>query len=136
MNFFPKRTKFRKFQKGKIKGLSVANTKLTNGIMGLKSLEIGRIKPSHIESCRQNISRKLKNTSGKLWINIFPHISVTSKAVGVRMGKGKGAVDYWTSQVRPGQIMLEISGVSPILAKTILLKASFKLPVKTKIVSL
>jgi len=135
MSFIPKRTKFRKTQKGRITGVSVVNTKLSNGIMGLKALEIGRIKPSHIESCRQNISRKLKKTAGKLWINIFPHIPVTSKAVGVRMGKGKGAVDYWTSQVRPGQIVLEISGVSPILAKNILLKASFKLPIRTKIIS-
>ena len=120
MSFIPKRTKFRKTQKGRITGVSVANTKLGNGIMGLKALEIGR---------------KLKKTAGKLWINIFPHIPVTSKAVGVRMGKGKGAVDYWTSQVRPGQIVLEISGVSPILAKNILLKASFKLPIRTKIIS-
>jgi large subunit ribosomal protein L16 len=134
MNFFPKSTKFRKIQKGRIKGLSATNIKLTNGNIGLKSLEIGRITPSHIESCRQNIARKLKSTSGKLWINIFCHTSITSKAVGVRMGKGKGAVDYWASAVRPGQIIFEVSGVPYILAKSILLKASSKLPVRTKIV--
>ena len=134
MNFFPKRTKFRKFQKGKIKGLSLANTKLTNGIMGLKSLEIGRIKPSHIESCRQNISRKLKNTSGKLWINIFPHISVTSKAVGVRMGKGKGAPEYWVACVKPGTILFEAAGVSLDLAKEALSLAAQKLPISSRFV--
>ena len=75
MNFFPKRTKFRKIQKGRIKGYSASNTKLTNGTLGLKALEIGRIKPSHIEACRQSISRQLKKTPGKLWLNIFPRFS-------------------------------------------------------------
>ena len=134
MNFFPKKTKFRKIQKGRIKGISAVNTKLTNGTIGLKALEIGRITPSHIESCRQNISRRLKKTPGKLWLNIFPHTPVTSKSVGVRMGKGKGAIDYWASSVRPGQIIIEISGISLILGKDVLLKASRKLPIRTKIV--
>ena len=127
----PKRTKFRKFQKGRVKGILSNTTQLEFGQFGLKALESGRIPARTIEAVRRIITRKFKRM-GQIWIRIFPDISVSSKPAEVRMGKGKGSPNFWICRVKKGQILFEMDGVSPQLAKQAALLAYYKLPIKTK----
>jgi large subunit ribosomal protein L16 len=129
----PKRTKFRKMQKGKMTGLSKAGNFIDFGDFGMQTLERGRITNNQIEACRVAINRYF-NRRGKVWIRIFPDKSVTKKPAEVRMGKGKGAVDHWVSVVRPGRILFEVGNVPKELAQNALRRAAAKLPIKTRFV--
>ena len=129
----PKRVKYRKKQRGRLKGKAKRGTLVQFGEWGLKALEPAWITAQQIEACRMAIVRLLKR-NGKLWIRVFPDKSITSKGVGVRMGKGKGDVEGWVAVVKPGRVLFEIGGVSDELAKEALEYAASKLPIKTKIV--
>ena len=129
----PKRTKFRKAHKGRIKGVAKGGTDLNFGAHGMKAVEPERITARQIEAARRAITRHMKR-AGRVWIRIFPDTSVTSKPVEVRMGKGKGSVDFWAAKVKPGRIMFEIDGVSEPIAREALRLAAMKLPVKTRTV--
>ncbi len=133
----PKKTKYRSFQKGgkRICGVANSGSTISFGSYALKALNAGRLKSNQIEAARRCITRTMKRT-GKLWIRVFPHIPVTSKALGVRMGGGKGSVDYWMCQVRPGLILFELDGVSKEIAAEALRKAGTKIPFQTKFVEL
>jgi large subunit ribosomal protein L16 len=128
----PRQIKYKKTRKGKLKKLEFKSNKLVFGTIGLKSLEAGIINSRQIESARQAIVRKLKR-KGKVWIKIFPDISITKKATGVRMGKGKGPVSHWGSKVRGGTVLFEICGVNNNIAIGALKTGGAKLPVKTVI---
>ena len=130
---FPKKTKFKKVHKGRIKGISKGGNALVFGSYGLKAIEPARVTAKQIEACRRAINRYLKR-SGKLWIRIFPDVPVTSKPAEVRMGKGKGSVESWVAKVKPGRILFELDGVDFDLATSAFQKAVAKLPMKTKIV--
>lgn len=129
----PKRTKFRKQQKGRMKGLSMRGHTLSNGTFGIKSLDSSFITARQIEASRIAATRFMKR-EGSLWIKIFPDKPITKKPLEVRMGKGKGAVEYWAAVVKPGRIIFEISGVPLNTAKEALRLAAQKLPVKTKFI--
>ncbi|MCY3985365.1 MAG: 50S ribosomal protein L16 [Roseovarius sp.] len=129
----PKRTKFRKMHKGRIKGEAKGGSNLNFGNYGLKSLQPERITARQIEAARRAMTRHMKR-QGRVWIRIFPDMPVTSKPTEVRMGKGKGSVDYWSCRVKPGRVMFEIDGVSENIALEALRLASMKLPVKTRVV--
>ena len=129
----PKRVKFRKRQKGRLRGKAQRGNIVSFGDIGLKALEHGKITSQQIESARVAIMRHIKR-GGKVWIRIFPDVPVTSKPAEVRMGKGKGAPDGWVAPVKPGRIMYEVKGVDIELAKEALKRASYKLPIKTSIV--
>ena len=126
----PKRTKFRKQHKGKNRGLAVRGSKVSFGEFGLKCIGRGRITARQIESARRAINRYIKR-GGKVWIRIFPDKPITKKPVEVRMGKGKGNVEYWVALVQPGSLLFELEGVSQELAREAFRLASAKLPVKT-----
>jgi large subunit ribosomal protein L16 len=128
----PKQTKFKKYRKIKIKRQSSSLTKLQYGIVGLKSLESCRITGAQIEAVRQNINRKLKRR-GKIWINIFPDLPVTSKPSEIRMGKGKGSVDHWVAKVSAGKVLFEVLGPKEQILVKALKSAANKLPIKTYI---
>ncbi len=128
----PKRTKFRKMQRGRLKGKASRNTKLHHGEFGIQALEPIWLSSRQIEAVRRTISRYTKRT-GKLWIKVFPDKSVTARAEESRMGSGKGAVDYWVVVIKPGNVLFEIAGVSKEIALHALKIASYKLPIKTKI---
>ncbi|MFK7932731.1 MAG: 50S ribosomal protein L16 [Saprospiraceae bacterium] len=128
----PKRTKYRKQQKGRMKGLAHRGSKISFGTFGLKSLTTGRITNRQIESARIAMTRYMKR-EGKVWIRIFPDKPITSKPLEVRMGKGKGALDHYVAVVKPGRVMFEIDGVPDDVAKEALRLAAQKLPVLTKI---
>ncbi|UTW54319.1 50S ribosomal protein L16 [Kordiimonas sp. SCSIO 12610] len=130
----PKRTKFRKAHKGRIHGNAKGGTTLNFGQFGLKATDPGRVTARQIEAARRAMNRHMKR-SGKVWIRIFPDTPVTSKPAEVRMGKGKGSVDYWACKVKPGRIMFEIDGVSEELARGAFERAAAKLSVGTRIVS-
>ena len=127
----PKRTKFRKAQKGKMKGLSQRGHRLSNGMFGIKSLESKFITSRQIEAARIAATRYMKR-EGQLWIKIFPDKPITKKPLEVRMGKGKGNVEYWVALVQPGKVMFEMAGVTEELAREAFKLASAKLPVKTR----
>ena len=129
----PKRTKFRKAQKGRMKGLSQRGSQLSNGMFGIKSLDSKFITSRQIEAARIAATRYMKR-EGQLWIKIFPDKPITKKPLEVRMGKGKGAPEYFVAVVKPGRIMFEIAGVSLDVAKEALRLAAQKLPVKTKFI--
>ena len=129
----PKRTKFRKAQKGRMKGLSQRGSQLSNGMFGIKSLDSKFITSRQIEAARVAATRYMKR-EGQLWIKIFPDKPITKKPLEVRMGKGKGAPEYFVAVVKPGRIMFEIAGVSLDVAKEALRLAAQKLPVKTKFI--
>ena len=129
----PKRTKYRKVQKGKMKGISQRGHELSNGMFGIKSLDSTFITSRQIEAARIAATRYMKR-EGQLWIKIFPDKPITKKPLEVRMGKGKGAVEYWAAVVKPGRIMFEIDGVNEDVARIALELAAAKLPVRTKIV--
>lgn len=129
----PKRTKFRKQQKGRMKGISGRGHELSNGMFGIKSLDSSFITSRQIEAARVAATRYMKR-EGQLWIKIFPDKPITKKPLEVRMGKGKGAPEYWAAVVKPGRIMFEIGGVPLDVAQEALRLAAQKLPVKTKFV--
>ena len=129
----PKRTKFRKVQKGRMKGNSGRGHQLSNGMFGIKSLDSNFLTSRQIEAARIAATRYMKR-EGQLWIKIFPDKPITKKPLEVRMGKGKGAVEYWAAVVKPGRILFEVGGVPIEVAKEALRLAAQKLPVKTKFV--
>ena len=129
----PKRTKYRKKQKGRMKGLSHRGHILSNGMYGIKSLDSCFITSRQIEAARIAATRFMKR-EGQLWIKIFPDKPITKKPLEVRMGKGKGAPEYFVAVVKPGRIMFEVSGVTLDVAKEALRLAAQKLPVKTKFI--
>ena len=129
----PKRTKFRKQQKGRIKGLAYRGSTIAFGSFGLKTLDEGFITSRQIEAARVALTRYMKR-EGKVWIRIFPDKPITSKPAEVRMGKGKGAPSHWVAVVKPGRMMFEAEGVPVEVAKEALRLAAQKLPVKTKFV--
>ena len=130
----PKWTKFRKIQKGRVKGIAQRGHTISFGSFGIKSLEAGWITSRQIEAARIAVTRKMKR-EGQVWIRIFPDKPVTKKPAEVRMGKGKGAPEYWVAVVKPGTIMFEAGGVTTELAKEALRLAAQKLPVRTKFVT-
>ena len=129
----PKRTKFRKQFKGRIKGNAKGGYSLTFGSYGLKAMEPERVTARQIEATRRAITRHMKRV-GKVWIRIFPDVPVSSKPTEVRMGKGKGSPEYWAAKVKPGRILFEIDGVAEDIAVEALSLGAAKLPIKTKIV--
>ncbi len=129
----PKRTKFRKMFKGKNRGLAQTGNKVSFGEFGLKATERGRVTARQIEAARRAMTRKVKRT-GKIWIRIFPDVPISSKPLEVRMGKGKGNVDYWCSKVQPGTVLYEMEGVSEEEAREAFRLAANKLPIKTTFV--
>ena len=130
----PKRTKFRKYQKGRTKGIKGNQTDLQFGKYGLKSLESGRISARTIESVRRVMTRKFKR-QGQIWIRVFPDLPITNKPAEVRMGKGKGSVSYWVCSVQSGQILDAMAGSDLELAKTGSYLAHQKLPLQTELIS-
>jgi len=129
----PKKVKYRKQFKGRIKGDSKGGTALNFGAYGLKAMEPDRITARQIEAARRAITREMKR-AGRVWIRIFPDVPVTSKPTEVRMGKGKGSPEFWAARVAPGRIMFEIDGVSHEIAKGAFERAAAKLPIKTKVI--
>ncbi|MCF8238193.1 MAG: 50S ribosomal protein L16 [Saprospiraceae bacterium] len=130
----PKRQKYRKQQKGRIKGIAYKGSSISFGSFALKSLDASYITNRQLEAARIAMTRYMKR-EGKVWIRIFPDKPITSKPLEVRMGKGKGAVDHFVAVVKPGRIMFEIDGVSPEIAVEALRLAAQKLPVHTKTVT-
>jgi large subunit ribosomal protein L16 len=129
----PKRTKFRKAHKGRIHGLAKGGTTLNFGSHGLKAVEPDRVSARQIEAARRAITRHMKR-AGRVWIRVFPDVPVSKKPTEVRMGKGKGAVDFWACRVKPGRIMFEIDGVPEATAREALRLGAAKLSVKTRFV--
>ena len=130
----PKKTKYRKQFKGKIHGVAKSGFTLNFGSYGLKALEPERITARQIEAARRAITRQMKR-QGRVWIRIFPDVPVSDKPAEVRMGKGKGAVEYWAARVAPGRIMFEIDGVSDEVARQALALGAAKLPIRTRVVT-
>ena len=130
----PKRTKYRKQQKGRMCGTATKGAKVSFGEYGLKAIGRGRITARQIEAARRAMTRYVKR-GGKIWIRIFPDKPITAKPLEVRQGKGKGNVEYWVALVQPGRVMFEIEGVTEDLAKEALGLAAAKLPVKTVFVA-
>ena len=129
----PKRTKFRKQHKGRIKGMAKGGTDLNFGAFGLKATEPARITSRQIEAARRAMTRHMKR-AGRVWIRIFPDVPVSKKPTEVCMGKGKGSPEFWAAKVKPGRIMFEIDGVPMPIAREALRLASAKLPIKTRFV--
>ena len=131
MPVMPKRTKYRKMQKGRNRGRATRGTVVNEGQYGLQALEAGLITANQIEAARVALTRYIKR-GGKVWIKLFPNKPITKKPAETRMGKGKGAPEYWVAPVKPGRVMFEIAGVSEEVAREALRLATHKLPVKTK----
>ncbi|MEJ0061317.1 MAG: 50S ribosomal protein L16 [Terricaulis sp.] len=130
----PKKTKFRKAHKGRIRGLATGGASLNFGAFGLKALEPERVTARQIEAARRAITREMKR-QGRVWIRIFPDVPVSKKPTEVRMGSGKGAPEFWAARVKPGRIMFEVDGVSEVIARESLRLGAAKLPIKTRIVA-
>jgi large subunit ribosomal protein L16 len=130
----PKRTKFRKAHKGRIHGNSKGGTILNFGEYGLKAMEPDRVTARQIEAARRAITRQMKR-AGRVWIRIFPDVPVSKKPTEVRMGKGKGAPEFWAARVAPGRIMFEIDGVNEETAREALRLGAAKLPIRTRVVA-
>ena len=130
----PKRTKYRKRQKGRIHGLAKGGTDLNFGSFGLKAVQPARITARQIEAARRTITRRMRR-AGKVWIRIFPDVPVSTKPAEVRMGKGKGSPEYWVAKVKPGRIMFELDGVPEDVAKDAFALAAAKLPIRTRVVA-
>ena len=133
MPLMTKKSKYRKMQKGRNRGKATRGNVITDGAYGLQALELGQITSNQIEAARVAMTRYIKR-GGKVWIKIFPDKPVTNKPVGTRMGKGKGAVEYWVAAVKPGRVMFEIAGVPEETAREALRLAANKLSVKCKFV--
>ena len=129
----PKRTKFRKAHKGRIHGLAKGGSQLNFGAFGLKATRPARITARQIEAARRAITRHLRR-AGRVWIRIFPDVPVSKKPAEVRMGKGKGSIEYWACRVKPGRIMFEVDGVNVADARKAMTLAAAKLPIKCKFV--
>ena len=129
----PKKPKFRKAHKGRIKGVATSATTLNYGTFGLKALEADRITARQIEAARVAMTRFMKR-AGRVWVRIFPDVPVSKKPVEVRMGKGKGSPEFWACRVKPGRIIFEVDGIDEATARIALYKASTKLPIKTKFI--
>jgi large subunit ribosomal protein L16 len=129
----PKKTKFRKQFKGRIRGPSKGGTEFNFGQFGLKALEPERVTARQIEAARRAITRQMKR-QGRVWIRIFPDVPVSQKPTEVRMGKGKGAPEFWAARVKPGRIMFEIDGVPEDIAREALRLGAAKLPIKTRFI--
>src|ERR1700743_3729295 len=130
----PKKTKYRKQFKGRIHGLTKGGSALNFGSFGLKALEPERITARQIEAARRAITRQMKR-QGRVWIRIFPDLPVSDKPAEVRMGKGKGAIEYWAARVAPGRIMFEIDGVAADVAQEALRLGAAQLPIKSRVVT-
>ena len=130
----PKRTKFRKQHKGRNRGLAVRGSKLSFGEYGLKAVSRGRITARQIEAGRRAMTRHIKR-GGKIWIRIFPDKPITKKPLEVRMGKGKGGVEYWVALIQPGRVLFEMEGVGEDVAREAFRLAAAKLPVQTTFVT-
>ena len=130
----PKRTKFRKNHRGRLKGLAIKGSTVAFGDYGLKTLDAGWITARQIEAARRAITRHLRR-GGQVWIRVFPAKPISHKPLEVRQGGGKGPVEAWVAVVRPGRVMFEVGGVPPELARSALARAAQKLPVMTKTVS-
>lgn len=130
----PKRTKFRKMQKGRLRGLALRGAKVSFGEYGLKATTRGRVTARQIEAARRAMTRHIKR-GGRIWIRIFPDKPISKKPLEVRMGKGKGNPEYWVAQVKPGVVMYEMEGVSEDIAREAMRLAAAKLPVRTIFVS-
>ncbi len=130
----PKRTKFRKQQKGRLHGLASSGTSLNFGSYGLKAVTPGRVTARQIEAARRAMTRHMRRT-GRVWIRIFPDVPVSTKPAEVRMGKGKGTPEYWMVRIKPGRVMFELDGVSSDVAEEAFRLAAAKLPVQTRMVS-
>ena len=130
----PKKTKYRKAHKGRIRGKAKGGTTLNLGSYGLKALTAERVTSRQIEAARRAITRHMKR-AGKVWIRIFPDVPVSKKPTEVRMGKGKGTPEYWAARVKPGRVMFEIDGVPSDIAYTALNLGSSKLPLQTKVIT-
>ena len=130
----PQKVKYRKPQKGRMRGMAIRGSHVSFGTFGLKALEPGWINSRQIESARIIISRKIRKV-GRMWIRIFPHKSITKKPAETRMGKGKGVPEYWVAVVKPGRILFEVDGLSEEDAQEAFRICSHKLPIKTKMVS-
>jgi len=133
MPLMPKRTKYRKQQKGRNRGKATRGNRVTDGEYGLQAIDAGLITTNQIESARVAMTRYIKR-GGKVWIKIFPDKPITKKPAETRMGKGKGAVEYWVAAVKPGRVMFEIAGVTEDVAREALRLASMKLSVRSKFV--
>ena len=131
----PKRTKFRKHHRGRMRGKAYRNNKISFGEYALQSQECGWITSRQIEATRRTIIARSIKRGGKLWITIFPDEPVTARAAESRLGSGKGAVDYWVAVIKPGTILFELAGVPPTAAKDAMRLAAYKLPVKTKYIT-
>ncbi len=130
----PKRTKFRKAHKGRIHGVAKGGFELNFGAYGLKALEPERVTARQLEAARRAITREMKR-QGRIWIRVFPDVPVTAKPQEVRMGSGKGSVEYWACRVKPGRLLFELDGIPQAVAAQALALGASKLPIKTKMVS-
>ncbi len=130
----PRRTKYRKRQKGRIHGMAKGGATLTFGSYGLKAAAPARITARQIEAARRTITRRMRR-AGKVWIRIFPDVPVSTKPAEVRMGKGKGSPEYWVAKVKPGRIMFELDGVPETVARDAFALAAAKLPIATRVVA-
>ncbi|MEE9423207.1 MAG: 50S ribosomal protein L16 [Gammaproteobacteria bacterium] len=130
----PKRTKFRKQHKGRNRGLAQSGSKVSFGEFALKATTRGQLTARQIEAARRAISRKVKR-GGKLWIRVFPDVPITKKPIEVRMGKGKGNVEFWVAKIQPGRVLYEMEGVSEEIAREAFKLAAAKLPVQTTFVN-
>ena len=130
----PKKTKYRKQQKGKLRGFATSGAKVSCGEYGLKALTRGRVTARQIEAARRAMTRHIKR-GGKVWIRIFPDVPITKKPVEVRMGKGKGNVEYWVAKIQPGKVLYEMEGVSEEVAREAFRLAAAKLPILTSFVN-
>jgi large subunit ribosomal protein L16 len=130
----PKRTKFRKVQTGRNRGLAIRGSKVSFGEYALKATGRGRLTSRQIESARRALTRKVKR-GGKIWIRVFPDKPITEKPLEVRMGKGKGNVEYWVCQIQPGRVLYEMEGVTEELAREAFALAAAKLPIATQFVT-
>ena len=129
----PKRTKFRKQQTGRNRGLALRGSKVSFGEYGLKAVDRGRLTARQIEAARRTMTRHVKR-GGKIWIRVFPDKPITEKPLEVRQGKGKGSPEFWAARVKPGRIMFELDGVPEDMAREAMSLAAAKLPIKTKFV--
>ena len=130
----PKRTKFRKVHKGRNRGLANAGSDVSFGTYGLKAVTRGQLTARQIEAARRAMTRAVKR-QGKIWIRVFPDKPITEKPLEVRMGKGKGNVEYWVCQIQPGKVLYEMNGVSEVIAREAFALAAAKLPIKTTFVT-
>lgn len=130
----PKRTKFRKIHKGRNRGLAQRGSKVSFGTVGLQATGRGRVTARQIEAARRAMTRHIKR-GGKIWIRVFPDKPITQKPLEVRMGKGKGNVEYWVAQIQPGRMLYEMEGVSEDVAREAFRLASAKLPISTRVVT-